>query len=360
MVTYVPRKSHFDRENVASGDDPFRGFFTLFWIFMFMIALRTFVTSFDESGYPLSLNFATLFSKDALGLLISECVLTACSLISLPLAKAFEKGWIKYYWAGVALQHTYQTLMLAAAVTWTFNRQWPWVQSGYFTLRCLVLMMKIHSYLALNGYLSTVAALQKKTERALYRTCEEAGGYEKALHEAKMAREAKEEEEERLHHDNNDTSGTATPAGTPNPILMAGKMNHIEASSLRHRLLAVPQRSLSSTSMSENGNGNGNANLHSGPNFSVSNDAVRIKPTYQHPLVHHPNPAISSLAHNISEMEVELTKKAIGDETNGVKEGKGTRWPENINLWNFFDYQCLPTLCYELEYPRNKRSVSFS
>lgn len=32
MLTFVPRSSAFDRENVTSGADPFRGFFTLFWI----------------------------------------------------------------------------------------------------------------------------------------------------------------------------------------------------------------------------------------------------------------------------------------------------------------------------------------
>lgn len=32
LVTFVPRASTFDRENAASGSDPFRGFFTLFWI----------------------------------------------------------------------------------------------------------------------------------------------------------------------------------------------------------------------------------------------------------------------------------------------------------------------------------------
>jgi hypothetical protein len=32
VLTFVPRPSAFDRENVASGADPFRWFFTLFWI----------------------------------------------------------------------------------------------------------------------------------------------------------------------------------------------------------------------------------------------------------------------------------------------------------------------------------------
>lgn len=35
-----------------------------------------------------------------------------------------------------------------------FNSDWPWVQSGFFTLHTIVMMMKMHSYTAFNGELS--------------------------------------------------------------------------------------------------------------------------------------------------------------------------------------------------------------
>lgn len=35
-----------------------------------------------------------------------------------------------------------------------FVRNWPWVQSGFFTMHTIVMMMKMHSYTALNGDLS--------------------------------------------------------------------------------------------------------------------------------------------------------------------------------------------------------------
>lgn len=34
------------------------------------------------------------------------------------------------------------------------HRDWPWVQSGFFTLHTIVMMMKMHSYTAMNGDLS--------------------------------------------------------------------------------------------------------------------------------------------------------------------------------------------------------------
>ena len=128
LVTFVPRPSHFGSQE--AGSDQFRGFFTLFWMFLALFSIRTFVQSQDATGSLLSLQFATLLSEDLLGLMLSEVVLFSGSLLAVPLVKAIQHGWIKYEWTGVAIQHTYQTLMLAGAVKWTFDRQWPWVQSG--------------------------------------------------------------------------------------------------------------------------------------------------------------------------------------------------------------------------------------
>lgn len=84
VITFVPRTSHFDRENQSSSTDPFRGFFTLFWIALFLLTVRTYVTSFEQSGYPLSLAFATLFSRDAKTLLLSDIVLVSSTALVVP------------------------------------------------------------------------------------------------------------------------------------------------------------------------------------------------------------------------------------------------------------------------------------
>jgi sterol O-acyltransferase len=130
LVTFVPRPSHFGSQEAVS--DQFRGFFTLFWMFLALFSIRTFVQSQEATGSLLSLQFATLLSEDLLGLMLSEVVLFCASLLAVPLVKAIQYGWVKYEWTSVAIQHTYQTLMLAAAIKWTFDRQWPWVQSGAF------------------------------------------------------------------------------------------------------------------------------------------------------------------------------------------------------------------------------------
>lgn len=89
---------------------------------MFLFTLRTYITSLETNGYPLNFAFATMFSRDAVTLAISDAVLVLTTGLCVPFAKAISKGWIRYYWNGVVLQHFLQTLILFTAVTWTFNR----------------------------------------------------------------------------------------------------------------------------------------------------------------------------------------------------------------------------------------------
>lgn len=87
--------------------------------------LRTYVNRFDETGYPLSLSFAALFSKDALGLAISDAVLVGSTAVVVPFVKLLASGYIRYSPWGMIIQHTYQAAMLGFAVSWTFNRSAP-------------------------------------------------------------------------------------------------------------------------------------------------------------------------------------------------------------------------------------------
>lgn len=99
-----------------------QGFFTLFWMSLFLFTVQTFVSSFEINGYALSFAFATMFSRDAVVLALSDAVLVLATAVCVSFAKAISKGWIKYYWVGVVLQHTFQTFVLVAAITWTYHR----------------------------------------------------------------------------------------------------------------------------------------------------------------------------------------------------------------------------------------------
>ncbi|GAB1518333.1 Sterol O-acyltransferase 2 (Sterol-ester synthase 2) [Rhizoctonia solani] len=311
VITFTPRSSAFE----ASGSDPFRGFYSLFWISMVLLLLRTYVNNFFQNGYPLSMVFATLFTRDAKTLAISDAVLVSSTFICVPFVKALQKGHIRYYYTGQTILHVYQVITLALAIQWTFNREWPWVQSGFFTLHTLVMLMKTYSYVATNGYLSDLARKRALTEDQLRKSTESVGGYEVALAEAKEAAPQ------------SPGTQTVTPIGTP----LSDKEAILDQVKLRQRLNSAEQVKKDNTIAPPKTS-----------SYLPMGDTPEIPP---HPLVHHPSSNIAVLAQSLTEMDLELTST-----------GKNrVQFPNNISYANFLDFQMVPTLCYELEYPRTER-----
>lgn len=84
------------------------------------------------------------------------------------------------------------------------------------------------------------------------------------------------------------------------------------------------------------------------PPITAENDGSGVN--FRHPLEGHPNPEVNELAQSIINLDEAMTSRGV----NGTKR---KRFPENVTLWNFADYQLIPTLVYELEYPRTKTWV---
>jgi sterol O-acyltransferase len=83
---------------------------------------RTYIEGIETNGVPLNLHFAMMFSRHALPLALSDFILVLSTGVCVPFAKLLAKGYIKYHWTGVAIQHVWQTLVLAITVKWTFDR----------------------------------------------------------------------------------------------------------------------------------------------------------------------------------------------------------------------------------------------
>lgn len=198
--------------------------------------------------------------------------------------------------------------------------------------------MKMHSYLAVNGYLYGVNEEAIKTERLLREKAEEVGGWNKAVADAKSHREELEQ------------TDVSTPSETP-ALLRDGPKSHFSgdgpaATALRHRLQQIAK---------ENENLPAPSNVR--PVRTVDITAPKPiekkaewtmpEPLPPHVLVDHPNKEISALAEHLSEMESDLTGNCLHN----------VRYPANLTWWNYLDFHMLPTLVYELEYPRTDRYV---
>ncbi|KAF9454320.1 MBOAT-domain-containing protein [Macrolepiota fuliginosa MF-IS2] len=335
LITFTPRKSAFDTNNEASGVNEFRGFFSLFWVSIFLWTVRTYITSIEASGVPLKLDFATMFSQDAITLAISDFVLVLSTGLCVPIAMAINKGWIRYYWTGLVLQHLLQTMILFTAITWTFNRKWPWVQSGFLTLHSLVMVMKMHSYLSVNGHLHSVSQQSRLLLRQIERATLEFGGLDQALKDAGTPGTS------------NENSMETTRSGTPD-IPEGSSSSYIDPSAanlLRKRLTAMAAKQDNNVHFTERNHSRESTNSSTISSSSTIADVTEEAVPLQHPLVSHPDQELSTLAKEYSDLQGELVSPGPGN----------VSWPNNVTWKNFAEYQLIPTLVYELEYPRTNK-----
>ena len=199
--------------------------------------------------------------------------------------------------------------------------------------------MKIHSYCAVNGYLSHQNIVYARTLKKLQDRCREdpIGGWDNAVALAARRREEKIAALRAMEFAEwtYSTSDTAGNSGTGTPSL-APTVAAPQLSGLHQRLISVKNMNMANTS---------SIPLH----LPIENELDENR----HVLTHHPDLKVSELAITLTEVEAELTPPA----GNGNKTS--LRWPQNITLWNFIDYQLIPTLVYEMQYPRTERFVDF-
>ena len=182
--------------------------------------------------------------------------------------------------------------------------------------------MKMHSYITLNWQLQSVTEQSRELYNSLKEKTKAFGGWDKALTDA-IAKKTEQQLQSSTTHA--PSTHEPTPIGTP-PVAVGFSTATVDvstASALRQRLNAMA---------SPLNNDNQSSPLRPGV------DIV-------HPLIHHPDPEISAMAKDYSELQSELTSSGPHPVT----------WPNNISWKNFAMYLLIPTLVYDLEYPRTDR-----
>lgn len=96
----------------------FRGFYTLFWIFTGLLVLNSFITSFQKTGEVLSMTFASLMSRDAGILALSDAVLVLSTFLCVPLVRAMHRYHWRYGHRVVYVQYVWHVVLLAAVIRW--------------------------------------------------------------------------------------------------------------------------------------------------------------------------------------------------------------------------------------------------
>lgn len=309
-MVFTRQFTTFDRQNTAGSQSPFFGFFTLFWIMMSGILMKVAAENWRDHGSVLGENqiMKMMFGRDVWLLGITDGVMCGSTLFGYYTQKYLvAKGYINWGTSGWVLQNIWQTFYIGAVVGWTFYRDWPWTHTVFTVLHGLVFLMKQHSYSFYNGYLSQVyrrrAMLQEKLKKL------------DALEPISSP-------------PSSPVSKRASLPGTSSGISHSPS-NSASGTSL-HRRRSIGPKS--------------NTNLNT-EQSEISNIASAIESGK--PLDADQMSTFNSVIQNeISALNEELQGKATDPKNS---------YPNNLTLGNFADWTCLPTLVYELEYPRQEK-----
>ncbi|KAK3682181.1 MBOAT, membrane-bound O-acyltransferase family-domain-containing protein [Podospora appendiculata] len=156
-LVFTRKFSTFDRQNLDAANSPFHGFFTLFWMGMFLFMVKIAADNWKKHGSPLGTNeiMKTMFRRDVLVMLAADGVMCGVTGVSWLLQRAIRAGYVDWDRTGWILQNIWQTMFFAGVVGITLLRDWPWTHTVFFVMHGMVMLMKQHSYAFYNGYLSS-------------------------------------------------------------------------------------------------------------------------------------------------------------------------------------------------------------
>ncbi|KAK0263835.1 Sterol O-acyltransferase 2 (Sterol-ester synthase 2) [Friedmanniomyces endolithicus] len=306
-MVFTRQFTTFDRQNNSS-ESQFFGFFTLFWMSMAFVILQSAMKNLREYGSILGTNEIAkmMFSRDVLILGITDGVMTAGMFVTYLLQVLVQKGYINWSKGGWVVQNVWQSVYLASVVGWAYFREWPWTHTIFAVLHGLVFLMKQHSYAFYNGYLSSV-----------YRR--------KTLLEAKL---------EQLQAIDPMQSPPTSPRASQQIDLASG----ID-------LAELSKRATNSTYKRRPSMGPRTSTILAAEKSDVASVAAAIQ---------------FGNAIDTDQMETfeRIIRAEIDDltkELQGKSPAGRNAYPKSLRLFNFAEFICLPTLVYELEYPRQDR-----
>ncbi|KAG5654358.1 hypothetical protein H0H81_003816 [Sphagnurus paluster] len=336
MITFTPRKSHFDISNESSGTNEFR--------------IRDNVLA-RCSGSGNKRCGAGLEHQPMRSIRDGPPEAMDQILLDWPRYPALIPNLCSGCGGDMDIQSVCHALSSYHVTSFTRYSKWPWVQSGFLTLHSLVsrivnrrsviidtfqvMIMKMHSYMSVNGHLQRVSIQSEEILQELRQMTNSFGGWDQAMKDA-AARRLALNVAAGLHSSSPSTSPSDTPS---TPEAASGSTTSYTdaatAQALRQRLTSVTKAT------------KGNIVVSDAPGTPTQDDPRKGTPFEPHPLVDHPEEQVAELARDYSDLKSELTSPGPTFVT----------WPDTISFSNFALYQIIPTLVYELEYPRTERYV---
>ncbi|RKP05066.1 MBOAT, membrane-bound O-acyltransferase family-domain-containing protein, partial [Thamnocephalis sphaerospora] len=332
---YQPRRSRLDREHMVDTRDQFRGFFTLFWTTMACYVTLTVVRNFSEHGVLLGGALFDIFSTDALTLIASDAIMVGATTLAVPLSWLESRGWISRI-PFLLIQLCYETAFIVGAVYWTLWRSWPWVQTTFFVLHSIVMLMKLHSYLARNHELAWMNTRTKLLRNWLQR------------------RERGEPVAELSSGTSSGASASASPL-SESPVLLPADAPAKVVQDAQAVAAAVAAATLDTPTDGDGGNATA---ITTGASTGIATGSLRQRRSaatgHADSDVGDNSTSAALLADADTRIRASDARQELAELEDDLGVGKLT-YPHNITPLNFFEYLVIPSLVYELNYPRSDR-----
>ncbi|KAI1778274.1 MBOAT family protein [Hypoxylon cercidicola] len=302
-MVFTKQFSCFDRQNQDAANSQFHGFYVLFWIGMTVLIVKMGAENWRKTGNPLGTNeiMKTMFRRDVVVLLLSDGIMCGLTGVSWVIQRLVFRQYIDWERSGWIIQNIWQTMFIAGVVGLTLLRDWPWTHTVYFVLHGIVMLMKQHSYAFYNGHLSTV---YKKRQSLLFK-----------LKQLELI------------------SPVSSPSAT-SPQVSALSTSHLalppSANEYHER-----RRSLSKAQ-----------NAEQSDIESISHAIETAEPLDMEQL-------------HLFERLIKWEADALADELTGKATDPTHYYPNNLTFVNHYEYIVLPTVVYELQYPRSD-SINWS
>ena len=312
-LVFTRNFSTFDRQNALAASSPFHGFFTLFWLGISLFVIKIGAENWRLHGNPLGRNeiLSLMFRRDLAVLLVADGVMCLSTGVSWILQRVFvRRGLVDWDKAGWVLQNIWQCLFVAGVVGFPLVRDWPWTHTVFFVMHGMVMLMKMHSYAFYNGYLASVF---KKRQLLLAKL--------KELEHVEVV----------TKHDPNRSWTEPFPL-LPRDLSTEHLSRVPSAQEYKERRRASIAAAAAQGQQEE------------APEDDVDKIVAAIDSR---------EPLNEEQVH-VFERALKWEVDAMTDELRGKATDDKRVYPNNLTLANHYEFIVLPTLVYELEYPRSE------
>ncbi|KAF2134602.1 MBOAT-domain-containing protein [Dothidotthia symphoricarpi CBS 119687] len=301
-LAFTKQFTTFDRQNPSASQSPFHGFFTLFWIAMVLLLVRIAAWNYRTLGsvFGRAEILHLMVDRDLFAMLATDASMCAASSFGFFLHQGIAKSYLTWDGSGWIIQSAWQTFFTGIIIWITFWRDWPWTHTVFVVLHVFVLLMKQHSYSFYNGYLSCVYRRRNLIEQKL-RQLDGINAQESSSPKSPEAQ-------------------MPTTTGSDRP----GRDGL-----LQRRQSYGPKHST-----------------------NLSTEVSKIATIGQ--TIEAGKPLDADQIQDFRRiLTTELT--ILDEELRGKCKTLDNAYPKNLTLYDFVEWTCLPTLVYELEYPRQER-----